>query len=454
MLPLTNILMPELPTSDKSLNNINLLSEEAVVPDASFGDLLVANLVELTEPALPAGDVLPLDGNAMPQELSDLAVESEVLPDLAEAAVTTLAPQLAESEVVAPMPVDDAMPAAPMMPLMPQAAAEPMAPVRDVPEGLMPVGEAQVPRVAPRVEPVSVAEVAQRVDVQLQQQPRSTVPVLEPQLVPQDGRGAADTGAPRIAVPAAMQQALAGDAGGERRDNPGDTAERLPREFLAPRPSADANAPLRTLESAADEGIQNFRSLQQLSQQMQPSQTTQQPGSIVMPSVTPGGVSPAQLTPVTLPPTAEPAITVNTPVTDAAWGEQIGERVVLMANRNLQNVEIRLSPAELGPLRVQVRVDDGAASVTFHATHTVTREALEQALPRLRELFVENGLSLGEANVNEQGMGPQADTGRDAPGQLTAESIEDGEVGGTGAAESAEHVHTRRVIDGLVDTFV
>ena len=95
---------------------------------------------------------------------------------------------------------------------------------------------------------------------------------------------------------------------------------------------------------------------------------------------------------------------ISTPVRAQGWGEQIGERVLLMAANQNKTAEIRLTPAEMGPLRVQVSVDDGAANVTFQAQHAVTREAIEQALPRLRELLAENGLSLGQANVGEQGV--------------------------------------------------
>jgi len=95
---------------------------------------------------------------------------------------------------------------------------------------------------------------------------------------------------------------------------------------------------------------------------------------------------------------------IEIPVQTAAWGERIGERVLLMASNGLQSAEIRLSPPELGPLRIQVALDDGVASVTFHAQHALTREAIEQALPRLRELLAENGLTLSQADVGEQGV--------------------------------------------------
>ncbi len=140
---------------------------------------------------------------------------------------------------------------------------------------------------------------------------------------------------------------------------------------------------------------------------------------------------------------------VSIPVRDAAWGEQIGERVLLMAGKQMTSAEIRLTPAELGPLRVQVTVDDGAANVTFQAQHAVTREAIEQALPRLRELLAENGLSLGEASVGEQGVAEgQRDERSNPANAAPGEAIE-----GDDAGESAE---PRRVVasDSLVDTFV
>ncbi|MDJ0814472.1 MAG: flagellar hook-length control protein FliK [Woeseiaceae bacterium] len=95
--------------------------------------------------------------------------------------------------------------------------------------------------------------------------------------------------------------------------------------------------------------------------------------------------------------------TIATPVQDPGWAGQLGERVVLMTNNAMQSAEIKLSPAELGPLRIQVQVDDGAANVTFLAQHQVTREAIEQALPRLREMLNESGLNLNQANIADSG---------------------------------------------------
>lgn len=141
---------------------------------------------------------------------------------------------------------------------------------------------------------------------------------------------------------------------------------------------------------------------------------------------------------------------IGTSVRDSAWGSQLGERVVMMAGNQLKSAEIRLTPAELGPLRIQVAVDDGAANVTFHAQHAVTRDAIEQALPRLREMLAETGLSLGQADVSDRGV---AEGDRDAgSGDSVSNLRSDGseEVNADADRETRGRVRTS---NGLVDTF-
>lgn len=111
---------------------------------------------------------------------------------------------------------------------------------------------------------------------------------------------------------------------------------------------------------------------------------------------------------------------IDVPVKDSAWGEALGQRVQVMASHRLQTAEIRLTPAELGPLRIQVAVDDGRATVTFHAAHAVTRDAIEQALPRLREMLADSGLTLGQASVGEQGVAHGGREGGDRPATAAA----------------------------------
>lgn len=141
---------------------------------------------------------------------------------------------------------------------------------------------------------------------------------------------------------------------------------------------------------------------------------------------------------------------IGTSVRDSAWGSQLSERVVMMAANQLKSAEIRLTPAELGPLRVQVAVDDGAAHVTFHSQHAVTRDAIEQALPRLREMLAETGLSLGQADVSDRGVGEgDRDAGAGDPlSNLTSDGSEE-----TDADSDRETRGRVTTSNGLVDTF-
>ncbi|MEQ8206729.1 MAG: flagellar hook-length control protein FliK [Woeseia sp.] len=143
------------------------------------------------------------------------------------------------------------------------------------------------------------------------------------------------------------------------------------------------------------------------------------------------------------------AAAINLPVTDARWGDALGERVTWMAGQKLDSAEIRLNPAELGPIRIKITMEENQAQVTFTAQHAVTREAIEQALPRLRELFTGEGLNLSNADVNGDGVRHDQDgSGRgddrfNGNEQLRADADEDDGL----------VMPTVRVSNNLVDTF-
>ena len=78
----------------------------------------------------------------------------------------------------------------------------------------------------------------------------------------------------------------------------------------------------------------------------------------------------------------------------------LGERMLLMADGGLQSARIKLSPENLGPLDIRIQVQDDATQVWFNASQGQTREILEQAMPRLRELLADQGMRLTDANVS------------------------------------------------------
>jgi len=97
------------------------------------------------------------------------------------------------------------------------------------------------------------------------------------------------------------------------------------------------------------------------------------------------------------------------------WNEQIGERLNVMISRGLQRAEIRLNPPELGMLEVKDQIQGEQANVHFNTAHGQVKEALDAAMPRLREMLEQNGLTLGDVNVSHQSLA----NGQSQPGEET-----------------------------------
>jgi len=64
----------------------------------------------------------------------------------------------------------------------------------------------------------------------------------------------------------------------------------------------------------------------------------------------------------------------------------------------VQRLTLSLHPDDLGQIDVQFKTGDHM-SLTFHAREGATRELIEQNLPRLRQLFESQGITLGDVNV-------------------------------------------------------
>ena len=90
---------------------------------------------------------------------------------------------------------------------------------------------------------------------------------------------------------------------------------------------------------------------------------------------------------------------VATPVNHPDFGQELSQRVVLLARGGVQTAQISLQPADLGPVGVSIQIHGHAATLAFTAAHEATRAALEASLPRLREAFAASGLQLSDATV-------------------------------------------------------
>lgn len=101
-------------------------------------------------------------------------------------------------------------------------------------------------------------------------------------------------------------------------------------------------------------------------------------------------------------PAAPRVLQLDVPLHQPGWDRALGDRVQWMANQNVQVAELRLNPPNLGPLEVRVHVEGDRTHINFLAPQAAVREAVDAALPRLREMFAEGGLALGDVTVSHQ----------------------------------------------------
>ena len=143
---------------------------------------------------------------------------------------------------------------------------------------------------------------------------------------------------------------------------------------------------------------------------------------------------------------------VDAPVGTSSWGDAMGERLVWLSGEGIQTAEIHLNPAELGPLSVKINVQQDSTQVVFTSQHAQVRDALEQQLPRLREMFEEQGLNLVDVEVSDQSLSQGS--------QSEGESDDDNSSGADGSGDGvdddalvAHHVIEQKTV-GLVDAYV
>lgn len=105
---------------------------------------------------------------------------------------------------------------------------------------------------------------------------------------------------------------------------------------------------------------------------------------------------------------AQPTLNLQPALQSEAWSRVLSSRVIWMAREGVQQASLKLNPANMGPVEVKLHMHNDQASISFIAQHAATRDALEQALPRLRESFQENGMELAHADVSQENFS-QAD---------------------------------------------
>lgn len=145
-----------------------------------------------------------------------------------------------------------------------------------------------------------------------------------------------------------------------------------------------------------------------------------------------------------------------TPVVGSyGWDQAVSQKILWMAHGGLQSASLTLNPTDLGPLQVVLQINHDHADATFVTAQPEVKQALEAALPKLREMMEQAGIQLGQANVSTGTPNQQQGSHQQQATHDAAFLSADGLVGDyhninltTSAVRTATHSG-----QGLVDTF-
>ncbi|MFL4595738.1 flagellar hook-length control protein FliK [Stenotrophomonas maltophilia] len=132
---------------------------------------------------------------------------------------------------------------------------------------------------------------------------------------------------------------------------------------------------------------------------------------------------------------------------DDGFDQAIGARLGWLADQKIGHAHIRLSPDDMGSVDIRLQLNGDKVHASFSSPHVDVRQALENSLPRLRELLGEQGFQLAHADVGHQPPGGDGNaSGSSGGGGLAG----DGEPTPDDASVSSAQLIRQR---GLLDAY-
>ena len=135
------------------------------------------------------------------------------------------------------------------------------------------------------------------------------------------------------------------------------------------------------------------------------------------------------------------------------FGEILGQRLLQQINQGDWKVEIALEPADLGSIQIELEWRKGELEASFKAGQALTRDLLQDGLPRLRETLERAGIDVASVYVGDQGR-QQSSSGR--PGQSGSGDLKQSQSSDQGNGLEAQEIGPQglRPDDGRLDVLV
>ncbi len=133
-------------------------------------------------------------------------------------------------------------------------------------------------------------------------------------------------------------------------------------------------------------------------------------------------------------------------MTHPQWAEKLTEHIAWLGNQqDVKSAVIKLQPEQLGPLEINISVTKDEATVNISSHSGLVRDMIDQAIPRLRDMMMDQGVNLVQVNINAESnqrqFGQQGQNGQ----EVSAEYEEDQQVDITPL--------TKKPPKGLIDYF-
>jgi flagellar hook-length control protein FliK len=206
--------------------------------------------------------------------------------------------------------------------------------------------------------------------------------------------------------------------------------------------SAGADRKLESLQALTTDGAAATDSLQKATATQAPT-----PQAFVQQLA----ATAAQLSPAAASDRISPRVGSN------GWDQAVGQKVVWMVAGGKQTAELTLNPPDLGPMKIVLSVHNDQASAQFTAAQPEVREALESAMPKLRQMMSDAGVqlagfSVGTQTPNQQNPQQFASSNSNGSGGNFADNASDAGLSLPVSAAAAAGKVSVQI--GMVDTFV
>ena len=125
------------------------------------------------------------------------------------------------------------------------------------------------------------------------------------------------------------------------------------------------------------------------------------------------------------------------------FSPNLAARIQWVYQQAISSAEILMDPPELGPLSVKITKNNGETNVLFQVSNPSTKEAIEENLAKLKELLAEQGINLGDTQVEQQ---QKNDKNENMNEKIAADS--------SAETEQQDEQQIVRVQQGLLDTYI